>query len=798
MADVNDSTLCLVVTFGGLGTLVGSIYPLPISTSTQLQPSTTLFAPYRSLIARDKGMPIIDVANTGVSPIRGDPQQGTLDVEIVIPDVGEETIAAYFAASNARPVCYALTDLPPNGTQFLVDPAELAASGIGPDTVIYWNREAFVVEGVDLIAGGIEVVNAIPGGTRTANGAVGVLGHLGTYLENHVGEKEGQLPPYNDSRIYLVNPFLKDREICVWQTDGVAQETVHSRYYLESAVWTNDQTTLHITARDVLAVLSDQQINSAVTTYTIPDGAAGISRGGTNPISSYAFDFDLNVAGTNQSSSLLRNAAGGLVKIGDVIMWGALTTWNVDDLNDYGTGYLTLYDSERLMVLNNGVTADASSMNGGIFEVLSSNPDYYQLRGATFTSPYWNSVTGLTAIHPLDLLRCHLGSLKSQLPSEWKAKIPQDHIDDSAIVRLRDTVYADWQWKGIVQVCDGSSTGLLAWLTEKILRPLGASFTVNSSGQLTVRSLFDTADTSLPTIGDEAILAGRGVAFDLEVGVDAIKANTAIYASGEYATQIFGTGAYLSSFGLTRQSQIVDLNAEGLVSVADFRSSSEGSIQRYAERLARIAALFRLRAQTVTLKVLMTSACEAGQYRLMRIRGLRDPDTGKLSEDVLTRIGYIIYVENEPRTGVAVIKSILYPFTPTRIGPSARVTAGNDTSEFVCETDYFIAPRTGSPAAYVYAPSTGGQVIRDSLTFAPGDLIIMRSYNLAVITRPSAVISISGNVMITEELETLDNGDPYLPIAGDIVTWADYAEWAGQPPVVYASFAFYDLDTFGI
>mgnify|MGYP003651501421 CR=1 FL=1 len=276
MATVTRERVCLIVTIAGLG-LPGDGYiePIPIATAgQQLQPTPSVFGKlkYRALIARDGGIPIIDVANSGVSPVRGDPQQGTLDFEMVVPDASGLDIARYFAASAARPACYALTPMGPTDITIAVDPAELAASGIDNGSIIYWNREAFVVAGVDVGLGTIQVVDAIPSGTRTANGAIGVLGHLGTYIEQHLGEVASQKPPYNDSRIYTTNPFVKDREICVWQTDGETIEQVHSRYYLESVTWTNNQTALSIQARDVLAVLSDQQINFSVTTYAMPDG----------------------------------------------------------------------------------------------------------------------------------------------------------------------------------------------------------------------------------------------------------------------------------------------------------------------------------------------------------------------------------------------------------------------------------------------------------------------------------------------------------------------------------------------
>ena len=798
MSTVTRERVCLIVTIAGLGINDARvIQPIPIATAgTQLQPSPSVFElPYRALIARDGGMPIIDVANSGVSPVRGDPQQGTLDFEMIVPDAAGTDIARYFAASSARPACYALTPMGPTDITIGVDPAELAASGIDRDSIIYWNREAFVVDAVDLGLGVIQVVDTIPSGTRTANGAVGVLGHLGTYIEQHLGEVASQKPPYNDSRIYTTNPFVKDREVCVWQTNGETIEQVHSRYYLESVTWTNNQTSLSISARDVLAVLSDQQVNFSVTTYAMPDGDAGFARNGITPHPSTTTSYAVSVTGENIDSSLILNSAtkGGLIAYGEVVAWVAASGWSVDAITNYGSGYLFLGRSERLTALNGGATADAASSSSPFYEVLATNPDFYSLNeDGDSSSPYFSATLGTEAVHPLDILRCHLGTLDSNLPQTWLSKLPPDHINDDEIVLLRDTVYAGWTWRGIVHICDGSATGMLEFLTSKILRPIGASFTVDASGRVTVRSLFNTADTSLPLVGDNAILIGRGVAFDLEIGVDAIRAETGVLASGDRVVQVFGTGAYRSSFGLTRQSQIIDLEADGLISIADFRSVDQPSIQRYAERLARIAALFRLRSQTVTLQVMMTAGCEPGQYRRMMIRGLREPETGLVSATPSERVGYITAVENDPRTNVAKIVAVLYPVPAKRIGPSATVSVKVSDEEFEVSPDVWVPPLDGS-GAYLYAPSTNASVRFDWETFAIDDEIIVRDAALAALTQSATITGISGPTIYTTPLTALGGGS-YTPQVGDIVTLADWESWKTEP--VY--YAFFDRDTFGL
>jgi hypothetical protein len=768
----------LIVTFAGLG-IDGALKTtcLPISTSTSaLQPFVSVFPDaYRALISRDNGIPVIDVANQSVSPVRGDPQQGDLLVEIVIPD-SEVELARYFAAVAARPVAYATQDFLPTQTVIQVGPGEVASSGIVSNSIIYWGREAFRVESVDTGADTITVVDETANGTRTVDGAVGVEGQFGTYIENHYGEQAGQQPPYNDSRIFLQNPFLKDREVVVWQSNaGLTPETKQSRYYLESVTWTNNQTSLEIRCRDVLAVVADQQVNSNVARY---DAQMGHAARWPVPHPETTTDLSVAIRQMGIEYSLLARNEGSLFKIGELILWATVSDeWVVNDALEYGSGFLFLGDGVRQQAINGGPLPTAIDTSGSVEELISSNPAFYlPNRAGGSTSPYYSSTLGTEAIHPLDILRCHLGLIDSQLPGSWISILPVSDVDDEEIVRLRDTVYQGWTWLGLIQVCDGSSVGLLEWLTEKILRPLMASFTVDEGGRLTVRSILDLADTSLPEIDDEYILAGRAVGFDLEVGVDAIKASTAYRANGKPSISIFGTGAYQSRFTLTRDPQIVDLPAEGLISISEDASVYSAVVQRYSERLARLASLFRMRAQTVKLSILMEAQAQAGQYRLMRVRGLRDPATGLTTTDPEQRLGYITAVENDPRTGVAKITAILYPSLLKRIGPSAVVIEKIDDIEFKIAVDEYISPvETSGPyiGGYPYAPSSGGVVYADGQTFLAGDRVVIRDKYLARVSGIAAAVVSSYNVG-TQIMKLVAPGfSGYGPNVDDVLTYAD-------------------------
>lgn len=779
MATVTNETVGLAVTFAGLGQAgTSSIRPLPLATADLRPSSGSVLLPYRVLIARDNGIPVIDVADQGVSPVRGDPQQGSLDLEIVIPPTEVEA-AAYFAVNSARPVCYADQDFGPTDTGISVSPAELAISGIIANSIIYWGREAFRVDSVDLGLGIIYVRDQIPGGTRSANGAIGILGHFGTYIEYHAGENPDQLPPYSDSRIYLENPFLKDREICVWQSNGEDPEVVQSTYYLEKANWVNDQTALEIGGRDTLALASGCQFNSNITTFTSAGGTGygpnllnlG-SNGANGPIQEGSI---IPCTSLNFEYSVINSAGGGLVVFAGQIF------------------YIRPYDGPQLsnggFIVTNvlGLAALSGPPGSGenqILEVISSNPNFYPLNDLGVpSSPYYSTDLSAVAENPMDILRCHLGTISSQLPPAWILPLPADQINDAEIEALGATVYQGQTWRGVLQICDGSSVPALGWLTFKFLRPLGASFTTDTAGRLTVRSLFD-GRAPVSVVGDEAVLIGRSVSFDLEIGVDSIRASTARKITGEYLMRLFGQGAYQSAFQLTRDPQIVDWDAEGLLSAADLLSVAQFDLARYSERLARISALFRYRVQTVNLRVLMTANLQPGQFRTFQIRGLRAPSTGQVEDSPSVRFGYVVKVANDPRRWTASVTVILFAVAPVRLGPSGEVKAGGTATVFDLEEDEYTAP-----VPYYPTYSTSGVVIRDGKTFEAGDNVVLRAPSLEVISN----IRVIDNVTVSTI--TLTSAFNVTPSAGDVLTLADIEQ---APYSAADDFGFFDVSTFGI
>ena len=808
-----------VVTIGGLGyrtppdtALTTLLNPIPLAVAPGTQPASTRFGPYVAAVNLVDGIPQIQNSNQGISPITGDPVQGTFNIELVIaqsygPTTDDVTanamadLAAFFAPAQPKPVAYASATFGPNDTVIQCRPGDVASSGIVADSIIYWGREAFRVESVDAIASTITIYDWIPQAIdsdlfvpRSTNGAEGALGHLGTYISTHTVSPPGSLPPYDDSRIWLVNPFVKDREVCTYlAVQGQATEQLWGAYWLlDDVAFQLDGAVVGLSGGDVMALLSEQQVNRNVAAYKM-SFATG-TRGGVGFQSDGALLAGTWSWSTMPGAGYIRNTGGGIIAVRGRPAYVTLTAVAG---GDYTVGTATMQVSYGA-ALDAFATQGADSGGGGddaAYEVLATNPNFY---ADPTTSPYYDPDAAEIAQHPMDLLRQHLGTKPSQLPTQWIAQIPPSLVDDAALVRLRNTVYQGMTWRGVLKVCDGESESLLEFLTATFCRPLFASLTTDASCRLTVRSLLDTAGGQVSEVNGAHVMQGRGVAFSSSVAVDQFRAATAINVAGDPALQFFGAGAYLSAFIVGAKANIVDWDAQGLVSLADLVSVGTAitystTVQSQAERMARVAALFRGRPQFVDLTVTMGAGLVSGQLRLFRIRGLRDPSTGQyppIDDAPTLREGLVVSVANDPRYGTASVQVVLFSAITPRVGPSAKAL-GTDPDTIYTSADTYVRP-----VPYQYAPDAGLQVSVDVDTFVVGDVIILRDNHLKQVTNPTTIASISGvTLTVSPSLTAIGTATPYTPQVGDVVTYPPFVD-ATQAQL--ADFAFFDRSQFGL
>jgi len=784
VATQTDIALLQLVTIGGLGEYgTNSIYPLAFASSLAMQPAGSPYV-YRARVALETvtttGNPHtvsrITTPSSSVSPVRGDPEQGTFSFELVLDDADEE-LCAWFAPADVLPVANAIADFGPTDVVIQVAPGQVAASGIVANSIIYWDREAFRVEVVDAGADTIKVMDLIPGGSRTGDGAIGRLGQIGTYMEQHYGRTDGEQPPYRDSRIFLRPPAIRDVPVQVLASlNGAAEDTI-AFGWIESVAFNADGGTVEVVARGPLAALSDQKVNSSVPAFNWQSGwfVDGRDFGGES--------FVVRVAVDDPTSSALLTNGGGLIRFGDSIYYVTGTAWYP---NSSAWSFTFTY-SNALGALSTGYRISIAAGTVGS-EVLATNPAYYT---DPTLSPFYDPDAAEIPTNPIHILRQFLGTKPSQLPVTWRAFIPAAAVNDDDLVRLAETVYSGWDWRGVLVVCDGTSESFLEFLTRTFARPLGASFAADSAGRFTMRSLWDQADTSAPEIDGAYPLDGRGVGFDLEAMTDALRVTTAINAAGEPMATVFGAGAYRSRFTISRATNVVDMTADGLMPLPDFAGVQMLAIQAYGARLARLAAMFRLRPQIVTLRLLMTADVQPGQFRRFAITGLRSPITGRLEVTPSSRIGLVVSVANDYRFAMATVDVLMFATRYKRIGPAARVASGGDDEDVNVDAFTYVAP-----TPYNYAPDSGGSVSEDAETFVVGDVVVCRDSHLEVLTDPTVVSAVSaGVVTVTPGFTDPGGGPTYVPVAGDVLTYADLGDCVEAQT---AEFAFFGVDRLGI
>lgn len=799
-----------VVTFGGLArALQPDTAGIPFA-SDSYQPATSVFeSPYVGALATTRInralVPDVTIPTDVVSPLRGDPSRGQFTCKIVLSQSLADDypeVQRYFLARTRRPVAQLAADVNPTDTTITlttgggaVIDAEIAA---GRD-VLYINREAF--RAVSVAGDVVTIQDALPGGrTRSADGVRGGAGLYATTLDVHRKRMDGVLP-YEDDQVYTTVPSLRDREMVVYRMQRLqsfATETVIGRYWIESVKPYANGTALEVTGRDLLRVLWDIQLNDQAVRWTVLTASPYIY---TDP-SSFTIGSDATNYETTNGPGIGLSAIWSEPKAAfdpAPSVWGHVQAeervYEVTAATPVaGTCLVGVGNCVSLPVSKDSMQTPIQLIGNEVYEVLLSDPAAYPDASG---SPLYNPDDGTLAAHPLDILRCVLGTRPSMLPSQWQAGavigIQASAIDDAEIVRLRDGIFAGVTAPGIVAFGDGKSVPAGKWITEKLLRPIGCSLGINASGQLTVRAIEDSGVCDEPIVDSSTYTAGRDYAADFDAQTDAILAETARKADGKATLKIYATGAVQHRFNLTRSQNVVTIDAECMSALSAGETNRSERMQRYGRRLGRIASFMRLGTQVISGTVLGTANLVTGTTRRLEIYGLRDPVTGAV-ETTPTVVRLLVFsVQFDQRFYVQRFAALMLPWgRQNKIGPSARVTGGT-ASDVTVEATAFIAPLNGD-GVYSYGIDGTATVETDSETFTPGEFAIARSSRLVPLTDPGEVMVPTGaNTVSFVSGLTLIGGGAYSPTAGDVITYARHPDCtATQTDLV----AFFDVDTY--
>lgn len=811
MSDTIQVELGYVVTFGGLArSLQPDTAGIPFA-SDSYQPAVSAFeAPYVGALAttRVNGALVPDIMppTDVVSPLRGDPSRSQFTIKIVLSQQLADDypeVQRYFMARQRLPVAQLAADVAPTDTTITLvsgGGAVISAAIAAGRDVLYINREAFRAVSVD--GDVVTIQDALPGSrTRSADGVRGGAGLYATTLDTHRIRQDGVLP-YEDDQVYTDSPFLRDREMVVYRMTRVqsfATETIVGRYWIESVTPYADGTAIEVVGRDLLRTLWDIQLNDLAVRYTVVMASPYIY---ADP-ASFTLGSDATDYETTHGPGIGRSSIWSVPKAAIDPTPRVLGHVQADD-RIYEVFAASFASETGLLAVGNCVSLPVSKdpqltpinmIGTEAYEVLISDVTAYPDPSG---SPLWDPDNGDVALHPLDILRAVLGTKSSMLPSHWQAGavigIQADAIDDAEIVRLRDGIFAGVTAPGVVAFGDGKSVAAGKWITETLLRPLGCSLGINAAGQLTVRALEDSGVDTSALVDSTTYTAGRDYRADFDAQTDAIVAETARKADGKATLKIYAAGAVLHRFNLTRSQQVVTVDAACMSAVSALESNRSERMQRYARRLGRIASFMRLGTQVLSGTVLALADLSPGTVRRLSIYGLRDAETGAVETTPTTVRLWVFSVQSDWRFGIQRFSALMLPWVrQNKIGPAARVTGGDDTTVTV-STDEYISPLNGD-GVYAYGIDGTATTDSDAECFEPGDFIVVRSSRLVVLTDPAEVDSVTSTSITVVSPLKLTGGGPYVPTAGDVVTYARHADCTDRQTDLVA---FFDSDTYTI
>ena len=788
----------LLVTVGGLARAASSdVGPLPLCESTGVpQPAsgvTRFETPYAPVLRN------IQIGSTSVSPLSGETRQGALTFDIVLSDRRYPEIARFLFAQPTTPIAGLLagTSFDAGDTTFTVATgSQSAALGAYIDEVVYLRGMALRIEDVngatDVVTVYDERTNPNGGAYPTlATGTVGALGHAMTYIEDVPGRTVGAEPPYPDDEVWAVNPFLRERPVLLYSSDGVSVERQMAIYIIDTVALSEDGTFARVSCLDVLEVLKGRKLNERavrmqITGATIwPDHVTLAADVQDGPESFDDSVYDGTAAGTpyNNRSAVIQANKSVYVSLGG-----------------YTLGYEVTGPVMRgVMAPNPSFRSDAPRsadelVGKSAWEILVSTP---RLETVSGEHPFYSSDLGDVARHPLDLMQCHVGTLTSRLPDHWRtAFAPRSWFDGDELARIRNNVYPDVTAPGLFAGKDGKAVAAMQYLWESFAAMLGGAIAVNASGQITVRCLLDVSTVGTTPITSSTLLTGRGKVTDMSRDFDRALAEVGPGMDGvagrirvrgdiarsryRYATQEFEFHCLPAWFG----GRTFDPDDPAVATVTGI--------------LRRIAQWMRTLPFEHTLRVSGRYEIETGRTYRISGPGFRDAATG-LTTAGYSFFGYVRERKVDPQTYQQDLRVVEMPEV-TWIGMSCEVLSIASGDTLTVDASEFIDPLVSGN--YEYTP---GSTVSTAVSQIGVDLDDGRTVHCVIVSRRGVAVSqvftadsvSTGGSTITATAAILAvGGGAYSRTAGDRVQLADYTDSTDSD--MRADYGWVERDVYGL
>jgi hypothetical protein len=492
------------------------------------------------------------------SPFAQKPGAQSLSFDIALPDARPE-IERYFL-SNPQPVANITAQIDPTDNTISMDTTAALTAG----DIIYIGAECFRVAVVnsatlitinEIIIGGISangpditwpfgISNSY--GTRSVQGALGIIGAFGSRVAIHEVPQPNEIPPFPDTRVYLANPRVKGRRVYLrrvsWGLNGSGvegyREQLFGQYLIRDVTINANGTTVSVTAGSLVASYEKAQlgafgVSDRLQVYISDNGRKGAYidlDGSPNDAERRIWKTGTVFYSNGSEANYICRMPGFLVpgSDGELISFGYVTT-RTGGLKPFTP--MEISETFRVSSFTSGETGK------NVKEVLISDP----LRIVQDTSgieseypinptlhPYYstNKPGGAGILeHPLHLMLAHLGQLNSNLPFHWQLRLDKSAVNRQAILQLAEQLVIN-QWPG---VCVTGPVKAMEWLAKTFLQPLACGFVTDEFGRLSVGSatmprispwgapkVFD-GYSNTNTIDDSVLAPGRQVQRIVEV-----------------------------------------------------------------------------------------------------------------------------------------------------------------------------------------------------------------------------------------------------------------------------------------
>jgi hypothetical protein len=516
---------------------------MPMALTSEPWPGDSAFAGGATGRVCDEWQPVLQpesvrLSEQSFSPFANKPGAQTLSFDLALPDALPE-IEAFFL-SVPEPVATLTAAIAPTDTTINMT----STSAITAGDVIYIGAECFRVRTVNS-ATQVTVVDRFPtsliwpaaksgnASDRPSDGAVGLIGAIGSRIAQHDIPAPNEPPPWPDDRVYTQNTRVKGRRVYLrrvsWGLDETGaegyREQLIGQYLITNVTVNADGTTASVSATSLVAMFEKAELGAMGVADRILVARSDSGNPANGGAFAYAF-IDKDPSPDAESRRIWKGSGVAYSNGSEAGLFVGMDNVNVLGRKVGVATSLTLgvkfFANDQNASADLVAQFDAESVGTAVKEVLLSDPfvENFDTTGnlALFgapASPYYSlDKPGGAGVltHPLHMLLAHLGQLDSNLPHHWQLRLDAEAVATSDILQLAE-LFATGGWPG---VCATGPQKAMEWMADTFIRPLGCGWAVDEYGRLTVASIISPRQSPWSVA---SIWAGVNVVREVDVSV---------------------------------------------------------------------------------------------------------------------------------------------------------------------------------------------------------------------------------------------------------------------------------------